>query len=390
MQNDRRLRVCFVSPTYPSDLFPGAFTEYCTAKYLEADVLYLTKHYRGAQIWPPPANIRVVQVSYPDIEIGRGPLAGLRFGLKVLCYVAFLLRSIPSMTRFKPDIVHVISPIPIMHGLFARICLGSKVIVHLIGTDALRLQRMNSVRRVLRYVDRVLCVSQRTVNVLQDLLGDTVAIGYLPRGVDISEFSSAARCERKDQVLCIAGLRWQKGFEYLIPAFRMVRERLHAYRLIIVGTGELQDEIRGLIDKHGLSAHVELVGRKSRSEVSKVLAESKVLVLASVSEGFPKVILEAAASGTPVVVTDVGECSIAREEGFGLVVPPRDAHALASALCRVLEDGRLWLRLSARGPAVAQKYDWKEIAKKLKCIYDDVLGTTPRTVFEIDRDCQGS
>jgi glycosyltransferase involved in cell wall biosynthesis len=104
----------------------------------------------------------------------------------------------------------------------------------------------------------------------------------------------------------------------------------------------------------GLEDHVELVRRATSQEVARRLQGSHVYLLPSLDEGLPTVVLEAMASGVPVVATDCGGVSEAVTDGVeGLLVPPRDAEALAAALTRLWRDPELRRRMGEAGRRTA-------------------------------------
>ena len=104
----------------------------------------------------------------------------------------------------------------------------------------------------------------------------------------------------------------------------------------------------------GLENHVRLLGTVPSAEVARRLRGSDVLMLPSLDEGLPKVLLEAMACGLPVVATDCGGVSEAFSDGVeGLLVPPRDAAAMAVALERLWRDPALRTRLGEAGRRTA-------------------------------------
>ena len=91
------------------------------------------------------------------------------------------------------------------------------------------------------------------------------------------------------------------------------------------------------------------------------------------SEGFPKVLLEAAASGLPVVTTDVGSCRDLAEDGVGIAVQPGDPGAIATALESMAADEELWRSSARRGPEVAKEHSWEATAKVVREAYAKAL-----------------
>lgn len=151
----------------------------------------------------------------------------------------------------------------------------------------------------------------------------------------------------------IANINPQKGILTLIEAFSRIRQSVRGARLVMVGAesdvhARYAASVRSALADAGLVEGVDVLLTGSRRDVDRLLSAFDVLLLTSVprSEGIPTVVLEAMASGLPVVVTNVGGVSEVVESGIsGIVVPPLDAGAVADAAIRLLEDHALAERL---------------------------------------------
>lgn len=165
-------------------------------------------------------------------------------------------------------------------------------------------------------------------------------------------------------VVCCGRLTGAKGHSYLLRAIQYCRRDLPV-RLWIVGEGELRGELEKEAEGLGISEAVDFFG--FQEDPYPYIREADAFVLPSLWEGFGNVLVEAMAVGTPVVTTSCphGPSEIVADEENGLIVQPRDAEALASALVRLLTDQPLRERLSTAGreraeyftaPAIADKY----------------------------------
>jgi glycosyltransferase involved in cell wall biosynthesis len=168
----------------------------------------------------------------------------------------------------------------------------------------------------------------------------------------------------------------KKGYPYLIEACRLLIDRGYDVRLRIVGGGEMKDALRRHIAEVGLDERVELLGARPQDEVIELYRTATVFALPCVvldngdRDGIPNVLVEAMRLGLPVVSTAVsGIPELVGDETTGLLVPPRDAEALASALARLLDDAQLRARL-ATGAAhrVAREFDLTANAARLKAL----------------------
>ena len=141
-----------------------------------------------------------------------------------------------------------------------------------------------------------------------------------------------------------------KGYDDLIRAVRVLKDRGTAARCVIAGVGPDETRLRGLIDELALEDDVRLLGL--RDDVASLLRAFDVAVMASHSEGSPLAIIEYMAAGLPIVATRAGGVSELISDGeHGLLVDPHDPAALADGLERILSDPALGARLGASAQA---------------------------------------
>ena len=165
----------------------------------------------------------------------------------------------------------------------------------------------------------------------------------------------------------------QKGFSDLLTAFAQVRQRIPSVRLFVAGDGELRDDLEAQARSLGMAAVVTFAG--VRADVSEVLAALDVFVLPSLWEGMPNAVLEAMASGLPVVATAVGGTPEVVVDGVtGLLVPPQDPGALAQAVEQFLRDPGLRRTMGRAGRRrVEQHFDIRETVRQVEDLYETLL-----------------
>jgi glycosyltransferase involved in cell wall biosynthesis len=123
-----------------------------------------------------------------------------------------------------------------------------------------------------------------------------------------------------------------------------------------------------------MAQQVRFAGQVERAEIREYLAAADAVVVPSVAESFNRVAVEAAAVGTPVVVTrTTGVSDYASEHGCGLAVEPRSSSAIAAALAQLFTDHGLWAEMSARGPAMAAQFSSEAIGMDLLRLYQERL-----------------
>jgi hypothetical protein len=173
----------------------------------------------------------------------------------------------------------------------------------------------------------------------------------------------------------VGRLATQKGVASLVSAFGAMREQAE---VVLVGNGPERDRIVELVSGSTASDHITMHRFVEHSIVPRVLAPLDVLVLPSVYEETGSVLVEAMASGLPVVASDVGGIpQVVEDGGTGLLVPPGDVAALAAALDRLVTDDHLRARLSAGAAARAQRYAWPPLASRVADVYQRVGAGTP-------------
>jgi glycosyltransferase involved in cell wall biosynthesis len=197
-------------------------------------------------------------------------------------------------------------------------------------------------------------------------------------GLDLTRFRYADPTERSPFVLAIGRLVPKKGFEDLIEACAILRDRKRGFRCAIVGMGLLEAELRERIRSHGLEGIVRLVGARPQEEIVEWIQKAAVLAAPCVEaedgnrDGLPTVLLEAMALGTPCVSTDVtGIPEALIHDKTGLAVAQRDPAGLADALDRLMNDGALRARLAREARAhVECEFDAAKNVAQLRALFD--------------------
>jgi glycosyltransferase involved in cell wall biosynthesis len=181
-------------------------------------------------------------------------------------------------------------------------------------------------------------------------------------GLNLAEFGHADFSSAPPLILAVGRLIVKKGFADLIRACGLIAERGKSFRCEIIGEGPLENELRGQIERLNLQKRVALCGAKPLREVRQRLVAANVFVLPSVvdpeggMDNLPTVIMEAMATGLPVVSTNIGgipEMVVENETGF--LMQPNDPSALANAMEKVIGDRSLAQRLGQAGSERAQK-----------------------------------
>src|SRR5258705_3054000 len=175
-------------------------------------------------------------------------------------------------------------------------------------------------------------------------------------GLDLAEFGRADFSSPRPLIIAVGRLIPKKGFGDLVRACALLAERGKSFHCEIIGEGLLENELRRQVDELRLQNDVELTGAKPQAQLRGRLAAANVFVLPSVvdpdggMDNLPTVIMEAMATGLPVVSTNIGgipEMVVENETGF--LVQPGDARALADAIETVINDCSSAARLGHSG-----------------------------------------
>lgn len=201
-------------------------------------------------------------------------------------------------------------------------------------------------------------------------------IFVVPPGIDLDVFRPARAGERTGSptVLFLGRLERRKGVDTLLDAFAAVAGSRPDARLLLAGSGSLDDEVRSRASLEPLAGRVAVLGQVERAEVPALLRSSTLFCMPSLGEPLGMSALEALACGLPVVVTDAGGLADLVPNEGGRKVAPGDANVLARALDELLALGPERLAaLGAHNRAVAENYPWEAAVDRVEDVYADVV-----------------
>lgn len=232
-------------------------------------------------------------------------------------------------------------------------------------------------RKSLHKIDRLIAVSKSAAKAVLPII-DRRKIAVIPNGVDVHKFSPGNKGSLHVEgpiVMSIGRLVKVKGFTTLLESARNVIAEFPTAKFIIVGKGKMRKDLEGLAKKLGIEKNVRLLGERRPDEIPHLIASCDVFALASMKESQGMVLLEAMASGKPVVGTKVNGILDTIQDGkTGLLVRPGDSKQLAAAIKKLLLDINLAKKLgkAARKEAV-EKHSWERVAKQTCSLYKHVL-----------------
>lgn len=347
------VRVFYPNAKYPSLLKPRS------RSYDKLDASY------------SPPDVKTSYYDYPTLPLVSRPINGWMAARTLL----------PAVRSFAPDLLFSCFLYP---DGYAALKIGKAlhvpVVVMSIGSDINRIGDPISglhTRRVLHETDYLVTVSS-------DLRLKAVAMGAHPEttrtlinGCDLSVFHVRDRLEarkklRIDQaaevVVYIGRMDVKKGLRELVEAAKSLRPERSNLHVYLVGEGPDKPLIESAIQAHNATSYIHAMPSCSFDDVAVWMAAADLVTLPSYMEGCPNVILEALASGRPVVATNVGGIPEIMSEECGCLVPPRDPAALAQALASVLDTSWDASAISARGSR-----SWNAVAAELLEIFESLV-----------------
>ena len=377
------MKVCFITFEYPPNTIGGAGT------YAELLVKGLRRN--GVDV----SVITIGEGNDYDQKIFRVPTSDSRYWRRL-----FFMR--PAMTLFhdlnellKFDIVHFNEP----HILLGKPDLPTVCTFHSIRAnemmqtsrhvngakfgDLVLKNTIGSVCDVLtaQICDKIICAPPYLARLVKSYcLVEEEKVCVIPNGIDPEAFDkigydgtevlSEYSLERDNYILFIGRLTSLKGVQYLIEAFRRIKKDYPGVKLAIVGTGDFEYDLKNLAN--GVS-DVVFTGNIAPLKIRKLLYENSLaVVVPSLSEGMPMVVLEAMTSRKAVIASDVGDIPLlVKHNETGLLAKPGDSSALEESIRMLLGDAGLRSRMGSHGRELVEKeFTVDKMAHETLRLYD--------------------
>lgn len=306
-----------------------------------------------------------------DIEACGWPVTamdqpeGLRPGLA--------LRLARRFRHWHADVIHTHDDRAHLYGTFAGRLARVPCLIHTRHGRSPNLSRRQKllVNAASRLLDHFVCVSEDIARLAVQHGVRADRVRSICNGIDVQRFAYHGPQPEGPAVL-VARLSPEKDIETLLRAVELVVRQAPAFRLEIAGDGPCMAPLRQTSSALGLDDHVRFLGQVR--DVPALLARAKLFVLSSLTEGISLTLLEAMASGLPIVATRVGgNPEVVADAETGLLVPPQNPPALADALLRFHRDRDACLRLGAAGRRrVEANFDIRRMVAEYERLYPEV------------------
>jgi L-malate glycosyltransferase len=378
------LKVLFITSWYPTKAAPssGVFVrEHAKAVrlYDEVAVLHSTYHSAPRPLWLiEQEDDSSLTQGLPTYRYSCYPVP-VR-GLTMSTFIAGGIRMWRQLSRlgFRPNMIHAHE---VDAGLLA-VWLGRLYDVPVVVTEhssvfprkLLPVQEVRKAKQVFMSASLVLPVS-KYLQLAIESYGIHGRYRIVPNTVDLTMFhptQSRRAATGKARLLFVGFLTADhvKGVPYLLQALEQLRHRRGDWHLDIVGGGPSQAEYEQFVAEAGLASYVTFHGTKPKAVVAEFMAQADAFVLPSIWETMGCVLIEALASGLPVLASKVGGIpEIIDDAGLGLLVSPADPPALAQGLDSLLHNLDQYDRSTIR--KAAQRYSYESIGSELHAIYEE-------------------
>lgn len=353
----RRIRVAIVAPSL----------RYVGGQSTQADLLL--QHWRNDR----DVDIRFIEVDppLPRVLSWANGIPGLRTILREPIYFWRLWRGLKGV-----DVAHAFSasywsfllaPVPAAYFATLR---GAKTLINYRSGEARdHMQRYRSARHVLSRVNKIVVPSGYLVDVFREFGLDALSV---PNFVDLSNFRFRARNPLRPHLVCTRGFSPYYCVDVVVRAFAEVQKAYPDARLDLVGGGPLEADVRKLVSDLQLNG-VHFAGVASRTEIAAYYNRADIFINASRLDNMPVSIIEAFASGTPVVTTSPESIPyMVEHERTGMLCAVGDEKGLAQNVIRLLQQPMLASALVQNAFAQAQKYTWNNIREQWLRVYREL------------------
>lgn len=295
----------------------------------------------------------------------------------------------------RPDIVHHVALKPIVYGALAAWMARVPAQVNAVAGLGWLFTSANGLMRLIRPAARWILVrllrAPGSLTIVQNPDDRALLLrSHLPEsrirmirgvGIDPTVFSPAPEPPGLVCIVLAARMLWDKGVGEFVEAARLLTQAGVRARFVLAGAPDSGNPASvSEATLGGWHGHNGVEWWGWRDDMPAVFRKAHIACLPSYyGEGLPKVLLEAAACGLPIVTTDAPGCrEVVRDGRNGLLVPPRDAGALAEAIGKLVQDRALRIRMGASGrEIVTQEFSSERIVKETLAVYRELLAQSP-------------
>lgn len=312
--------------------------------------------------------------------------------------ILFLLSLIQNMKRkiaeIDPDVVHAISTG--YHYSLAAVFLRDKypVLLTAYGITAKQIkyyrEEYKKIQKIRTYIlSPIHIIKERYVlSKIPNIIVDSASIKNIvskwtkskicvvPAGIEydeIQKIQSQILLNEKPDIFFVNNLKKLKGVDILIKAISIVINSIQNLIVYIAGTGPQENELKSLVKKLNLEEHVKFLGFISDEKKYQYYKACKIVVVPSRWDCQPFALFDAAASGKPVIASDMSNPGIVEDGKTGFIFKSENVEVLASKIITLLKNEKLREEMGKTAKEKAKQYDWSKVAERYVEIYKEVI-----------------
>lgn len=372
------MKIAYFTDTYVPQVNGVTFT-------VQAHAGLLARNHQ-VRVYAPAYGLMYETVREKNLVVERYPSVPLATYKEIRLPVVDMGRLEKSVIGFDPDIIHFHSPGVL--GL-AGVRMAKKLDRPLVGTYHTLFSEMLPPLPVFRFIpggwlrkgiwklsnkvfERCSLVISLTQTIADELVrhGLKSEVRVLSGGIDIEQFAAKKSYRNRKRILHVGRMSHEKNVEAVVRAFGEVIKVLPDALLVVAGGGPALEGLKKLAGGLGLGEKVTFLGYVSREKLGALYRRSDVFVTASAMETLGLVIVEAMASGLPVVgVAAGGVKDLVREGVNGYLVNPGDYRSMAKKIIHIFREEKLLEKLGKNSRKLAEKHDVRKAVKELEEIY---------------------
>lgn len=321
---------------------------------------------RGHQVKIVVLQDGEVELDFPDVEV-------LHINAKSLFDINSFRKLASIIRDFKPDWVQANAGDTMRYAVLSRLVYGWNAPIIFRNASVVSQYIKNPIKKfyysfLLKRVNQIISVSEvsmrdyvqmfpfvkNKIQVIPIGIETEVLDRELLRGLDVEGFR-----REEEYILHVGGFTFEKNHEGLLRIFQMVLKKKPEVQLVVAGDGPLFTTIQDKVKELGLESNVQLLGR--RTDVASLMKHASMLVLPSIIEGLPGVLLEAMYCHVPVIANNVGAIPDLLAEGRGIVVEKGDEEDFANAVIQQLDQPKSDLHLEGVRNYVKERYSMEKV-----------------------------
>ena len=367
------MRVLRISLTYPTDQKNGVgLHAYHLSQDSKVQTLIITKKQFGMP-WKSIDQVQIFRIKLNSIGFKKGKSILLNFFpffSFIFSQLKFFIYGIQKAIKFNPDIIQCHSPHGFLYALFFKFFFKKKIVLSFHGSDLNRIKNYPFIlKNLLNVFDLILVVDKNMIDTFTSV-SKNISVFHAPGGCEYDFFRFEKENYIGNQFVAVGNIRWQKDYQTMIEGFKLFNNKNHnKFILKIIGDYLTNDEI---VNSNNYDK-IFFLGNRNKDFVKSEMNNSMALIMTSISEGLPKVIIEAMSCGLPIITTNVGSCGLLvdnKKKGI-IIKETKSPKALAIALQKFIDNRNLYDKKFIRNSI--KNYSWNQLRNKLYLKYNELI-----------------